>query len=45
MGRDAAGVANRDTLADPATFDWFVAFARRGRNLPTGCDDARVTRT
>jgi acetoacetyl-CoA synthetase len=28
MGRDAAGAASRDTLANPAAFDWFVNFAR-----------------
>jgi acetoacetyl-CoA synthetase len=28
MGRDAAGAASRDTLANPAAFDWFVEFAR-----------------
>src|SRR5204862_212296 len=28
MGRDAAGAASKDTLANPAAFDWFVDFAR-----------------
>src|SRR5262249_39503838 len=27
MGRDAAGAASRDTLANPDAFDWFVGFA------------------
>jgi acetoacetyl-CoA synthetase len=28
MGRDAAGAASKDTLANPEAFDWFVEFAR-----------------
>ncbi|HEY2717867.1 MAG TPA: acetoacetate--CoA ligase [Solirubrobacterales bacterium] len=29
MGWDPDGVANRDALANPAAFDWFVDYARR----------------
>jgi acetoacetyl-CoA synthetase len=32
MGWDPADVANRDALADPAAFDWFVDYARGPRS-------------
>ncbi len=32
-GYDAAGVADRESLADPAALDWYVAFARTAPQL------------
>ncbi|MCW3041447.1 MAG: acetoacetate--CoA ligase [Solirubrobacterales bacterium] len=34
MGRDPETVVSRDALANPAAFDWFVAYAAAGANTP-----------
>jgi acetoacetyl-CoA synthetase len=36
MGRDPSGAASKDTLANPAAFDWFVEFARDRASSKTG---------